>query len=216
MYCPSCGAEYEAHVTTCADCEAALVADPSRAVAPPAHLGRFHPAIAREVVAFARRRGIEPDGAALALDGSATDRPSTGVGGPPEPGGAGPGGAGVVLRVPAERRDGLRADLVVAWPSLFEALDVEEQRELRRLEGPLAGWYDPPTGVWVDRQGRLRASPPADEEEAADAERALGPALAVIGLLALLVAWYVGPGLLRLVAAVGGLGLLLLGLFAPR
>lgn len=190
MFCPSCAAEYQPGVTVCAECEVPLVA--SRSLVPPAtaHLGRFHAAMADEVAGFARRRGIEPE----------TERAELGVS----------------MRVPAHRRDGLRADLVVAWPSLVGALEPEEQEEVRRLEGPLSGWHDAPDGMWVDREGRLRANPPREEEEAADAERALGPALLVIGLIVLLVAWYVGPGLLRLVAAIGGLSLLMLGVFAPR
>lgn len=190
MFCPSCAAEYQPGVTVCPDCEIGLVHDRSQIPRPTAHLGRFHPAVALEIVAFARRRGIEPEIEAAEV--------------------------GASVRVPAHRRDGLRADLVVAWPSLVQALEAEEQEEVRRLEGPLAGWHDPPDGVWVDREGRMRASAPREEEEAADAERALGPALFMVGLIVLLIAWYVGPGLLRLVGAIAGLGLLLLGLFAPR
>ena len=192
MHCPSCGAEYEPHVSTCPDCDAALVSDPALITPPTAHLGRFHPAVALEVAGFAGRRGIEPTFA----------RPDD--------------GEGVAIRVPTSRRDGLRADLMVAWPSLFSDLDPEDQETLRQLRGPLAGWYDAPEGAWVDRQGRLRAAPPREEEEAADADRALGPALVAIGMIVLVVAWYVGAGLLRLAAAIVGLALVLLGLFAPR
>lgn len=190
MFCPSCAAEYRPEITVCPDCEVPLVADRSSIPPPTAHLGRFHLAVAEEVAAFARRRGIEPR----------TE----------------PTEIGVEIRVPAHRRDGLRADLMVAWPSLVGAMEPEEQEEVRRLEGPLAGWHDAPEGVWVDREGRMRASAPREEEETADAERVLGPALLAIGLIVLLVAWYVGPGLLRLVGAIAGLGLLLLGMFAPR
>lgn len=190
MFCPSCAAEYEADATVCADCDVALVGDRSQVPAPTAHLGRFHLAVADAVASFAQRRGIDPETEMTDL--------------------------GVDLRVPARRRDGLRADLVVAWPSLVGALEPEAQEEVRRLEGPLAGWHDAPDSVWVDREGRLRASAPHDEEDAADAERALGPTLLVLGLIVLLVAWYVGPGLLRLVSAIVGLALLLMGLFAPR
>lgn len=190
MFCPSCAAEYQPGSTVCPDCEVSLVADRSRIPHPTAHLGRFHLAVAEEVADFARRRGIEPE----------TE----------------PAEVGASMRVPAHRRDGLRADLMVAWPSLVQALEPEEQEEVRRLEGPLAGWHDAPDGVWVDREGRLRASAPREEEEAADAERALGPALLAVGLIVLLIAWYVGPGFLRLVAAIVGSGLLLLGVFAPR
>lgn len=192
MHCPSCGAEYEPHVRTCPDCDVALVSDPALIAPPTAHLGRFHPAVALEVAEFAGRRGIEPTIA------SAED------------------GDGLTIHVPTSRRDGLRADLMVAWPSLFSELDPEDQEVVRGLRGPLAGWYDAPDGVWVDREGRLRAAPPREEEEAADADRALGPALVAIGMIVLVVAWYVGPGLLRLVAAIVGLAMVLLGLFAPR
>lgn len=192
MHCPSCGAEYEPHVRTCPDCDVALVSDPALIAPPTAHLGRFHHAVALEVAEFAGRRGIEP------TIGAAED------------------GDGVTIRVPTSRRDGLRADLMVAWPSLFSELGPEDQQAVRELRGPLAGWYDAPDGAWVDRQGRLRAAPPREEEEAADADRALGPALVAIGMIVLVVAWYVGPGLLRLAAAIVGLALVLLGLFAPR
>lgn len=190
MHCPSCGAEYRPDIRTCPDCDAALVSDPALIAPPTAHLGRFHPVMAREVAVFAGRRGIDP---ILEDDLDA-----------------------IAVRVPADRRDGLRADLVIAWPSLFSELEPEEQDEVRQLTGPLAGWHDAPEGVWVDRQGRLRAAPPREEEEAADADRALGPAMVAIGMIVLVVAWYVGPGLLRLVAAISGLGLVLAGLFAPR
>lgn len=201
MYCPSCGAEYEPGVLRCADCRAPLVADRADIPAPMAHLGRFHRDVVDEVVAFAGRRGIDP-----AVDGSDGYGPRV-----PE---RGADADALEVSVPAARRDGLRADLVVAWPALLADLDEEQRARVDGTGGWLTGWFDAPSGAWVDRDGRLRVEPPEDED--GTAERSIGPALVALGVVALLLAWYLGPGLLRLLTGVGALTLFLVGVFWPR
>lgn len=194
MLCPSCGDAAVADDGICARCgfpppvEAGAAADVV-AEAGGARLGRFHKAAAPAVIEFAVRRDALTD--VVRGEGE------------------------VEVRVPAERRDALRAELVLIWESLVETLDLEEQRAVRSAGGLLPGWQDAPDGVWVDRYGRLQVARSQEEAEE-DQSRLLGPALAAAGLMLWLFAWYVGEGRLRLLAFVCGLALILVGTFLPR
>lgn len=117
---------------------------------------------------------------------------------------------GVEIRVDAEVAEQARADLVVNWERLLAGLDVEQRAEVAAAGGRLPGWPDAPDSLWVDRRGRLLAD--ADEI----GERALGPALVAIGGIMLLIAWYAGAGSFRLLMAVTGLIVVLVGFFLPR
>lgn len=187
MRCPACGDDYEAEVSACAACGIALGIDPTvRNI----RVGRFHPAAADAVVDFAVRRGAPVQTRVV------HDR--------------------VDVLVPAELRDGLRAELLLGWDALLARLPPHDQAELREHGGPLPGWDDTPDGVWVDRDGRLRVARAEEEEIEEDADRTVGPALVAVALILLFLAWQIGDGHLRLLAAIGGLGLLLIGIFLPR
>lgn len=105
----------------------------------------------------------------------------------------------------------IRAELVVSWEELLRELSVDEQAEVITRGGPLPGWIDPPDGLWVDRQGRLLAT-----DEQPDEGRALGPVLMSAGGLLLLASWYAGEGTLAFIGVIGGLALLVVGVFSPR
>ncbi|MDP8930991.1 MAG: hypothetical protein M3O70_21060 [Actinomycetota bacterium] len=122
----------------------------------------------------------------------------------------------VDVLVPTERRDGLRAELLLTWDALVARLPPHDQAELRAHGGQLPGWDDTPGGVWVDRDGQLRAARTEEEEIEEDAGRTVGPALMALAVMLLLLAWQIGDGHLRLLAAIGGFGLLLVGTFLPH
>ncbi len=154
-----------------------------------ARVGRFHPAAARAVVELAVQRGahVHTDLVDDMID----------------------------VLVSADRRDALRAELLLIWDALVARLPPEDQAELESQGGQLPGWDDGPDGVWVDREGRLRVARTQEEVEE-DAGRIVGPTLVATAILLLLVAWQLGDGHARLLAAVGGFGLLLVGIFLPR
>ncbi|MBW3618723.1 MAG: hypothetical protein KY461_00625 [Actinobacteria bacterium] len=190
MRCPQCHDEYEPDVRRCADCDVPLLS--AGTPLPPrvdALLGTFHPVLAERILALTAHRGIAAD--------------------------AVPAGERVEVIVDREWRDELRAELVVSWSELVVRLPDEERAAVRALGGPQPGWYDPPRGAWIDRQGRLQVDPTDEEVEEDDARRALGPALVGIGTVLLLFAWYDG-GSSRAAAVVLGLALIAVGLFVPR
>ncbi|MFN2555897.1 MAG: hypothetical protein ABR592_03350 [Nitriliruptorales bacterium] len=151
-------------------------------------MGRFHPAAARAVIELAVRRGVD-----VQVD-VVDDK--------------------VEVRVPQDRRDALRAELLLTWDALVASLSPYDQAELSAQGGQLPGWDDTPDGVWVDRDGRLRVAR-AQEEAEEDVDRIVGPALVAVAILLLLFAWQVGDSHLRLLAGVSGFGLLLVGIFLP-
>lgn len=200
MRCPVCHDEYEPDVVRCVDCDVPLLA--GDVPLPPrvdALLGTFHPALADRIQALVSHRGI----AAEAVPA-------------PSPGDDPPGARDrVEVIVDREWRDDLRAELVVSWSDLVGRLPEEDRLEVVALGGPQPGWYDPPRGAWIDRQGRLQVDPTDDEVEEADAGRVVGPALLAVGGVLLLFAWYEG-GSSQAIAVVLGLGLIGVGLFMPR
>lgn len=191
MHCPTCGDEYLDGVQRCADCGVALVPVGSTAAATPsrARLGRFHPALVDVVRARTAGR-VER------LDTTLHDD-------------------GVDIHVERGVEDRLRAELAVEWEQLLSQVDPDERVEVMASGGRLPGWLDPPDGVWVDREGALRAdTSPLDPDHGT---RAAGPVLISAGGLLLVTAWYVGEGGLgTLVATVIGLAVVLVGVFTPR
>ncbi|MGH3441437.1 MAG: hypothetical protein ACRDUY_05225 [Nitriliruptorales bacterium] len=187
MRCPTCGDEYAGDPPLrCVECGTPLDGSGGPPELP---LGIFHPGVAPVVLQLARHRGFDA-------------RPV-------------PVDDGTEIRVAASGREPLRAELVATWPAIVADLEPDLAGELRRMDVTYPGWSDPPESTWVDRDGRLRVSA-REDDRAADEARALGPALIAIGLILLLVAVWAGPGGLRLLSAVGGLGMVLVGLFNPR
>lgn len=190
--CPVCRDEFEDDVVVCPTDGVALV---DRDELPPepvgdAQLGLFHPVVVpfvgRWLVANqTRHRVVEVDDHR------------------------------VELRVPADVRDDLRAALTLSWSGFVRALDDEGRQKLVE-DGPVGdhpGWHDPPSGAWLDDDGRLRVEATPEEEAARDAARTIGPGMVVAGVVVLLLAWAngldAGPVLL-------GLSLVVLGLLLPR
>lgn len=154
---------------------------------PDALLGTFHPVPAAHVVALLEQRGIAYDTAEV--------------------------NGRIAVSVDREWRDDVRAELAVNWSDLVRQLPPEELDELRRDRGPQPGWYDPPAGAWVDRQGRLKVDPHEDEALEADLSRRIGPALAGIGAVLVIFGWYTdGTAWLYVL----GIAIGLIGLFLPR
>lgn len=121
----------------------------------------------------------------------------------------------VELRVPADVRDDLRAQLTLHWPDFVRALEPEARQQLVDDEatGDHPGWFDAPRGAWIDDDGRLRVEASPDELAHQDASRTIGPALVIAGVVILLLSWVTGfdagPVLL------GG-SAIVLGLLLPR
>lgn len=151
-------------------------------------LGTFHPIPAAHVVALLEQRGIPHETAEV--------------------------GARVEVFVDREWRDDVRAELAVNWHDLVRQLEPEELAEVRAAsQGNQPGWYDAPEGAWIDRQGRLKVDPHAEEALEEDASRKLGPALAGLGAVFLLFGWYTdGSAWLYVLGTLIGL----VGLFLPR
>ena len=191
MRCPSCNDEFEPHVTWCASCHVELV--PEGAPAPPrppgvpdARLGRFHPAVGQALLELLDDRGIPFETVT--------------------------GSDALEIVVPREERDELRAELALHWGDRLEALDEQEASDVRwAAGGHYPGWFDPPEGGFIDRQGRLVVD--AAEDAEADAARRVGPTLAIGGASLLLLAWYLGLGMGTVFA---GVGLLIIGVLLPR
>jgi hypothetical protein len=191
MRCPSCHDEYEPHVRTCAACGVPLVPPGAVVPDPPpradARLGVFHPVMAASITALLQRRAIAHDEITEA--------------------------GRVTILVDREWRDDVRAELAVTWGDLVRRLPEEDVVEVLGAGGPNPGWYDPPRGGYVDRQGRLVVDVDDEEDAEEDAARILGPALLTVGAVLVVVGWYV---LGSAAVAVAGGGLALLGLFTPR
>lgn len=164
--CPVCRDDFEDDVERCPVDGVALV---DRDLLPPAPmrdapLGVFHPAVAAVVSAVADRRGIVVR--VVEVDD-----------------------VRVELRVPAPVRDRLRADLTLGWGGVLGAVEEDERAAAAAVGETLPGWHDAPAGAWVDREGRLRVDPGADEVAVEDAARRVGPVLAAAGAVGLLLAW---------------------------
>lgn len=180
----------------CVDCGVALVSATSAPPVDEARLGRFDAPVAHAIADLLADRGIR-----VRVH-------------PHDPWEAGERILEVL--VPSEQRDELRAELVVGWPSILRRLDPDTQLAVRASRSHLPGWDDAPDGAWIDRDGRLQVSRAPDEEAAEDAQRTVGPALVGIAALLLLFAWYADHSGLRLMAAIAGIGLLVIGAFLPR
>jgi hypothetical protein len=188
--CPVCRDEFEDHVTVCPTDDAVLV--PRGQLPPPpvseAALGLFDRRITGVVLGFLQHKKIPVR--VIEVD---ADR--------------------IEIRVPQPVRDGMRAELTLAWDGFLRMIEPEERMGVAALGGPQPGWLDAPQGVWVDREGQLRVEASPDEEATADASRTVGPTLAVSGLIALLLAWVTGwPEVLTL----AGGSAVVLGVLLPR
>jgi hypothetical protein len=188
--CPVCRDEFTDGVSICPTDGEALVATedlPPRPVGE-APLGLFHPSVVLVVQRFLGARDVQ--WRTVEVDDER-----------------------VQLWVTEDVRDDLRAALVMTWPGLLRVLDAEFQQQLRALGGDHPGWHDAPHGAWVDDHGRIRVEATPDEEAAADAARTVGPGLAIVGIVLLLLAWVNGwdggPVVL-------GIGAIVLGLLLPR
>lgn len=189
MRCPRCQDEFEDYVVVCPDCGINLSdadAPPPIAVRVDARLGRFHPAVAAQLLKVLEHRGIAhdtvtaPDAIAIVVDRS--------------------------------HRDDLRAELTLSWNDVVRQLDQETSALVQAEGGSTPGWYDPPRGGHVDRAGRLVVGDEQDDSDH-DAARVIGPGLIAAGVVLLLVGWYV---LDSAAIAVAGAALALLGPLLPR
>lgn len=183
--CPRCLDEYEEGVTRCASCGRGLGdgADDLRQ----SLVGTFHPAVAGRVTALLERRGVP-----YATDAD-DDR--------------------VAIAVDREWRDELRAELALTWEDVVARLEEDDRRAVVTAGGPQPGWFDAPRDAWIDRQGRIQVEATPDETAAEDARRTLGPVLAGVGLVLLLLSWYTDAGL---GLALAGVAALAVGLLLPR
>lgn len=188
--CPVCRDDFEDDVTVCPTDDALLVPRDQLPPAPveDAALGLFHPLAADAVQRFLTHRQLPYN--RVEVDDTRVE-----------------------LRIPAPARDDVRANLTLNWSGFLRALEPEQQVEVASAGGVQPGWYDAPQGAWVDDDGRLRVDASPDEEAAADAARTYGPALTVIGVVTLLLAWVTGwdAGAVTL-----GVSALVLGLLVPR
>ena len=190
--CPVCRDEFEDDVRVCPIDDEVLV--PRDQLPPPpvrdAQLGLFHPAVVLLVQRWlganqTPHRAVEVDDLR------------------------------VELRVPGDVRDDLRAALTLHYSGFVRALEPEARQALAAsgAAGDHPGWYDAPHGAWIDDDGRLRVEASPEEEAVHDASRTIGPALVIIGVIVLLLAWVTGfdagPVLL-------GISAIVLGLLLPR
>jgi hypothetical protein len=150
-------------------------------------LGTFHPIVAQRVVGMLNRRRLRHD--VMPLD----DR--------------------VEILMDRDRRDELRTELSLAWTDLMGQLPHDELFEVLSTGAPQPGWFDPPQGAWVDREGNVQVEGSAAEAAEQDARRVIGPSLAVVGLVLGLFGWYAGGSA---ALALIGIGLVALGVLLPR
>lgn len=209
MRCVRCGEPHPAESLRCRACGAPVDPDPSLdrdghptaargaedadgpgggeavAIELEALLGRFHPVVAARLQRLLSERGI-----AHARHERAHD---------------------VELRVASATRDALRAELAVNWSQIVGTLPEEQAVEVLASGGAAPGWFDAPAGGWVDRAGRLVVDPSEHDPTAAGPPRTVGPLLAGVGALVLLLGWFngAGDGVLLVGAAAIGLGILL-------
>lgn len=186
--CPSCSDEFHDDVESCPDCRVPL-ALPGEPILPPldALLGTFHPLVAQRVVGLLARRRVRHD--VMPLD----DR--------------------VEILLGRSQRDELRAELSLNWTNLMGQLPHDELFEVLSAGAPQPGWFDPPQGAWVDRDGNVQVEGSAAEAAEQDARRIVGPSLAVLGLVLGLFGWYAGGSA---ALALVGTAMVLLGIFLPR
>jgi hypothetical protein len=186
MRCPRCLDEYEPDVATCATCGEALV--PAGVPLSPradALLGRFHPVVAERL-----RGTLEHRQVAHRVVNRDDD---------------------VEVYVDRDHRDDLRAELAMTWTQVVHRLPQDEVVTVLALGGASPGWYDAPQGGWVDRAGRLVVE--AEDDATSTDLRLVGPAMATVGAVLLLLGWYTGAGA---VVILSGVALLLFGLLIPR
>ena len=191
MRCPNCHDEYEDGVRTCADCGVPLIppdapapvgGDPAAATV---SLGRFHPTVAVRITELLYRRGIEYD--------TVTEDDAVRV---------------VVARA---WRDDLRAEFALTWSEVVRQLPEDHAGEVLAAGGSTPGWYDPPRGGHIDREGRLVVD--TDEDEAVDGARVVGPAVLTLGAILVVSGWLV---IEMAAVTVAGIGLVIAGLLLPR
>jgi hypothetical protein len=185
--CPSCADEFEVGVTRCPACGVPLL--PEGADPPPsidALLGTFHPLVAVRLSTMLAGRRIPHEVV--------------------------PGDGRHEVLVDRTHRDDLRAELLVSWTDLVGRMDTEEMYEVIAGGGSQPGWFDAPSGGWVDRAGRLQVGGTSDEEHLTDARRLWGPTLVALGAIIGLFGWYGQSSTTLLVA--GG-GMVVLGLLLP-
>ncbi len=203
MRCPSCLDEYEPDVVRCAACDVDLVTEeeleadgaatsrprprPARADVPsgPRPLGRFHPDILPQVLAVLRDKGVEHDVRSRDDD--------------------------VEVAVEADRRDELRAELLMRWDELLAELDADLAPDVLGSGKHASGWLDAPTGSYIDRDGKLVVDAPPEDD--ADDRRTLGPTLVAGGAILALAGWQVLDVGAVMIA---GAALALIGVFIPR
>lgn len=194
MRCPKCLDDHEADALVCGTCGvdlqevddtgAIVGVDAGPGPAAEARLGSFHPAIAERIAELLFRRAIAH---------TVVERDDA-----------------VEVRIDADWRDDVRAELTLTWSEVLGRLDPAVAQELRELGGSAPGWYDAPQGGYIDRAGRLVVSAVEDDEDEA---RIVGPALLTIGAILAVVGWYVLDSGAVLSA---GLALAILGLLTPR
>jgi hypothetical protein len=190
MRCPICHDEYEDGVRRCADCGVPLTDDdnPAPVGAEPdpgtVSLGRFHPSVAHRITELLYRRGIEHE--------TVTEDDA------------------VRVVVPRRWRDDLRAEFALTWTEVVRRLPEEQASEVLAAGGSTPGWYDPPRGGHIDREGRLVVDTGDDDTDSA---RIVGPALLTLGAILVVSGWLVFDSA---VATLVGIGLAITGLLLPR
>lgn len=186
--CPSCHDEFHDDVESCPTCRVPLPRPGEPVLAPmDALLGTFHPLVAQRVIGLLNRRRLRHD--VMPLD----DR--------------------VEILMDRSQRDGLRAELSLNWTDLMGQLPHDELFEVLAVGAPQPGWFDPPQGAWVDREGNVQVEGSAAERAEEDARRIVGPSLAVLGLVLGLFGWYAGGSA---ALAIIGVAMVLLGVLLPR
>lgn len=189
--CPQCRDTYERDIESCADCRVPLIPD-GQPLPPRVDrlLGTFHPIMADRVVRVLAQRQV-----------AHSIVPS-------------PDGDRFEVVVDRDFRDDLRSELAVNWTGLVGGLEAEQMYEVLGAKASnQPGWYDPPEGAWLNRDGRLLVDGVPGEEEQIDAARMWGPSVALLGSMLGLFGWFIqrSPGLLIL-----GLVMVVLGVLVPR
>ena len=203
MRCPSCLDEYEPDVVRCVACDVDLVTQdeleepgdtsakprPRPARAPVQEgsrpLGRFHPDILPLVLEVLQEKGVEHD--VRTRDDE------------------------VEVAVEATWRDELRAELLMRWDDLLAELDTDLAPDVLAAGDHAAGWFDAPTGSYIDRDGKLVVDAPPEDDD--DDRRTLGPTLVAGGAILAIAGWQVVDVGAVIIA---GVALALIGLFIPR
>jgi hypothetical protein len=191
--CPECQDDHEDDAVLCGSCGVVLhdvddsglaIGTPVLPIASDVRLGTFHPAVAERIAELLYRRAI---GHTVVERDDAAE-----------------------VRIDADWRDDLRAELTLTWSEMMTHLDPEVAEEVRAGGGRSPGWYDAPQGGYIDRAGKLVVSAVEDDDDEA---RVIGPILLTTGAILAVVGWWVidSSGLLTV-----GLALLILGAFTPK